>query len=543
MGSSITVIRAIEDKFVPLLQGCRSVIELKPIHAQVLRFGLNQSNFLATKMVDICDINGDIDYAASIFRQVLKPNVFLYNAMVRTYSHNGLFNQAISLYKQMPREKEEPISPDKFTFPFILKACAGLLILDLGKQIHSHICKLGPDQNTYIENALMDMYTKCGSIASAQQVFDEMREKDVVSWNALITGYARLGNMNSATRLFNQMLEKTIVSWTAMITGYTNAGRSADALKIFREMQLTETKPDYISILSILPACAQLGALEAGQWIHSFADKNGLLEKTCICNALIEMYAKCGSIEKANQVFNEMLIRDVISWTIMISGLASHGRAQEAINLYVNMKNEGIKPNSITYLGVLSACVHGGLVVESLKLFESMTKEHCIDPEVEHYGCIVDLYGRSGFLDEALQFVQRMPIKPDATIWGSLLSACRTHGNARIAMVAMERLLELEPKETGNYVLISNIYANEGRWDDVSRVRKLMRRKKLQKTPGCSSIEVNNVVTEFVVGDDSHPELDKMYEMLGVLAHQLKKEEEPSLTELALYEFLEAANA
>lgn len=251
-----------------------------------------------------------------------------------------------------------------------------------------------------------------------------------------------------------------------------------------------------------------------------------MLKKTFLCNALIEMYAKCGSVSHARQLFDEMGERDVISWSTMIGGLAHHGRAQEAVELFEAMENAGnVKPNSVTFLGLLSACAHAGFLAIGLEFFNSMSQTYGLTPGVEHYGCMVDLLGRSGAIDQAIKLINSMPVPPDAAIWGSLLGACKTHGNMEAATIAMEHLLELEPEDTGNYVLLSNIYAAAGKWDGVSGLRKQIRSKKMKKTPGCSLIEVDNVVKEYVAGCSSDPYFDDISAILELLALQLSEDD------------------
>ncbi|GAV78345.1 PPR domain-containing protein/PPR_2 domain-containing protein [Cephalotus follicularis] len=466
-------------------------------------------------MVDCCDKSGDFNYARSLFNQVIEPNVFLYNSTIRAYTHNHMYGLAITAYKQMLRH---PILPDKFTFPYVLKSSAGLIWHSLGKQVHGHLRKFGPKAQEVTENALIDMYVKFNDLLDAQKVFDEMTDRDVISWNNLISGHVRLGQIRKAEALFDEMPFRTIVSWTTMISGYTRSGCHADALDTFRRMQRVGIEPDEISMVSVLPACAQLGALEVGKWIHMYCERNGSLRKTFICNALMEMYSKCGCINDAKQLFDQMSDRDVISWSTMIGGLGNHGRADEAIQLFQQMQRANVEPNGITFLGLFSACVHAGLCNEGLKYFDFMRKDYKIEPEVEHYGCLVDLLGRSGRLSQALDMIQNMPVKPDSKVWGSLLSSCRTHHNLEIAVIAMENLEVLEPEETGNYVLLSNIYADLGKWEGVSRMRQLIRAKSMKKTPGCSLIEVDSVVQEFVSGDNSKPFSKGIFDLLELLA-------------------------
>ncbi|KAJ6354569.1 hypothetical protein OIU77_005221 [Salix suchowensis] len=472
-------------------------------------------------MVDVCDKSEDLGYASLLFNQVKEPNGYLYNAMIRAYTHNEGYTSAILFYKEMLRlkdpERENPIFPNRFTFPFVIKSCSGLVCYNLGKQIHAHLCKFGPKSNITMENALIDMYTKCESLLGAHKVFEGMVERDAISWNSIISGHVGVGQMRKARALFDSMPYRTIVSWTVMISGYTRFGSYADAVDVFRQMQIVGVEPDEISIISVLPACAQLGALEVGKWIHIYCDRNGLLRKTSICNALMEMYSKCGCIGQACQLFDQMCKRDVISWSTMIRGLANHGKAREAIEMFGRMKQANIEPNGITFLGLLSACAHAGFWNEGLAYFDSMSKDYHIEPEVEHYGSLVDILGRAGHLNQALDVIEKMPMKPDSKIWGSLLSSCRTHSNLDIAIIAMEHLEELEPDDTGNYVLLSNIYADLGKWDGVSRMRKLIKSKSMKKTPGSSLIDINNVVQEFVSWDDSKPFSRDIFWLLEVL--------------------------
>ncbi|XAR70901.1 hypothetical protein NMG60_11027939 [Bertholletia excelsa] len=515
--------RGLEDMFGTLLRKRLRMDTLKKIHAHIVKFSLSQSSFLVTKMVDICLHNEETIYASFLFKQLLQPNIFLYNAIIRAYTRSQLYLSTIDVYKQMLRDPqaEDLIFPDEFTFPFVIRSCGGLLRLDLGKQVHGHVLKFGLKSNTVIENSLLNMYIKCEDLGGAHKFFEEMPERDMISWNALITGHFKLGQGRRAKAIFDEMPDKTIVSWTTMISGYTRLGHYTEALDIFWRMQMVGFRPDWISLVAVLPACAQLGALELGKWIHFYAEKSGLLQRTCLGNALIEMYAKCGSMEEARQLFDKMPNKDVISWSTMIGALANHGKAREAIELFKEMERAKVEPNEITFVGILSACAHAGFLDEGLRYFDSLRKEYGIEPTIEHYGCLVDLLGRMGGLDRALKLIKSMPMKPDSKIWGSLLSSCRTHNNLEIAVIAMEKLLELEPEDTGNYVLLSNIYAKLGKWEGVSSMRKLIRSKRMKKTPGCSLIEVNNVVQEFLSGDNSKPFVKDVYQTLELLAlHQ-----------------------
>ncbi|KAJ0972768.1 hypothetical protein J5N97_020727 [Dioscorea zingiberensis] len=517
------VCKQMEDQITPLLRKCTGFRELRKIHARIVVCSLSSSSYLATQIINFCNSGGYVAYAALVFEQVMDPNVFAYNALIRAFAQHHKHSLAIEIYMQMMRERyQRSVFANEFTYPFVLKACGGLVLLDLGKQVHVHVLRSGLVDVPIVLNSVVEVYARCDDLVHAHKVFDEMVERDVVSWNTLISAYVRVGQMKKARTLFDSMPNRTVVSWTALISGYTSIGRCSEAVEAFQQMQLAGFEPDDISIVSVLPACAQLGALEFGKWIHKYANKHGLLNRTFVCNALIEMYAKCGSIDQARQLFDGMKERDVITWSTMIGGLATHGKAYEAVELFLEMETDGtVKPNCITFLGLLSACAHAGLLDEGLKYFDSMLQVYRIAPEVEHYGCLIDILGRSGCIRRALEVIKGMPMPADAAIWGSLLNACRIHGDVDTAVIAMERLLEFEPEDTGNYVLLSNIYAAARRWDGVARMRKLIRSRSMKKTPGCSSIEVNNAVREFAAADVLNPEYGEIARMLELLGSQL----------------------
>ncbi|WOL16051.1 hypothetical protein Cni_G24833 [Canna indica] len=349
MRNPILAVREMEDRLMPILRNCTAFAELKRVHARIVVCALSQSCFLSTQIVSICSANRRLDYAALVFNQIVEPNIFLYNEMIKAHTKSCHFSNAIGLYREMTRHSR--IIADRFTYPFVVKACGGLLALDLGRQFHARVSKSGLESNSIIQNSLIEMYTKCDDLFDAHSLFDEMLERDVISWNMLITAHAKLGQMRKARSLFNTMPSRTVVSWTALISGYTSIGCYSDAIEVFHQMQLEGLEPDDISIVSVLPACAHLGALELGKWIHAFCSKHKLLEKTFICNALIEMYAKCGSIDQAHQLFEDMRERDVISWSTIINGLATHGRAVHAIKLFGSAEPETTISATCTTIG------------------------------------------------------------------------------------------------------------------------------------------------------------------------------------------------
>ncbi|KAJ1263098.1 hypothetical protein BS78_09G158900 [Paspalum vaginatum] len=532
MATPSPLVRQLEDAAIVRLRACATFRDLLRAHGNALRLCLSQSSYVATQIVHLCNAYGHATHAARVFFHVPDPNLHLHNAMIKAYAQNHLHRDAVEVYVRMLRCLPRPPSGglsggDRFTYPFLLKACAGLAAPELGRQVHAHVERSGCEAHTIVQNSLMEMYTQCGDLPLARKVFDGMRDKDAVSWNTLISAHARLGQMRKARALFDSMPGKTVVSWTALVSGYTAAGDFAGAVEAFRLMQMGGLEPDDVSIVAVLPACAQLGALELGRWIHAYCDRHGMLRRVHICNALMEMYAKCGCIDQALQLFRGMPDRDVISWSTAIGGLAAHGRAREAVELFEAMDREGrVAPNGVTFVGLLTACSHAGLLDEGLRYLDRMKRGYGVEPGVEHYGCVVDLLGRSGRIQRAVDTIRGMPVPADAKIWGSLLSACRSHGDVDTAVVAAERLVELEPGDAGNLVMLANVYAAAGRWGDVARARKEMRSQSTRKTPGCSMIEVDNVVREFVAGEDLGPELGGLAAVLDILAAQLADDEE-----------------
>ncbi|KAL6008134.1 hypothetical protein ACLOJK_033640 [Asimina triloba] len=357
----------------------------------------------------------------------------------------------------------------------------------------------------------------------ANQLFEKIEPKSLFVSTLTVSGYSKIGKHEDARLIFDQMHEKDLVSWSAMIAGYAESNHLNEALELFKEMQIYGIRPDQITMLSVISACAHLGALEQAKWIHTFVDKNGFGDILSVNNALIDMYAKCGSLDRARQVFDDMPQRNVISWTSMITALAMHGNGAPALLLFEQMKmTGGVEPNWVTFVGLLYACSHAGLVDEGRRIFISMIKEYNITPKQEHYGCMVDLLGRANLLDEAAKLVEEMPFEPNVVVWGSLLGACRIHGNVELGELSARRLLELDPSHDGAHVLLSNIYAKANRWRDVREVRRLMKNKGITKETGHSWIELNNEMHEFCVGDQKHSRINEINNKLNEIVRELK---------------------
>jgi pentatricopeptide repeat protein len=406
------------------------------------------------------------------------------------------------------------VAPTPVTYITVLSACGKGNDILLGMQVHKCIVESGMLPDLKVENALVDMYAECGKMEAAWELFEGMQAKDMVSWTSVISGFVRLGQVDRAKGLFDRMPEKDTVCWTAMIDGYVQAGRFREALEIFREMQFSKVMADEFTMVSVFTAIAQLGALESGEWARVYMRRHGIKMDIFVGNALIDMYAKCGSIERALDMFKEMHTKDKFSWTAIILGLAVNGHGEEAIDMFYKMLRAFEAPDEVTFVGVLTACTHAGLVEKGRDFFVSMIGTYGIAPNVMHYGCIVDLLGRAGKVKEALETIVKMPMKPNSAIWGTLLAACRVHGNSEIGELAAENLIESDPENSMAYILLSNLYAKSNRWEDVQRLRQVIMEKGIKKEPGCSLIEMNGTIHEFVAGDRSHPMSTEIYSKL-----------------------------
>lgn len=361
---------------------------------------------------------------------------------------------------------------------------------------------------------MVHLYATCGRSAGARKVFDAVPDAKVSAWTALLSGYAKSGELGVARELFDEMPERNLVSWSALIAGYVQSGRPGEALVLFREMLVSRIRPIASVLVSVLVAVAELGALLEGRWVHAYLEREAVEWTPNVRTSLVSMYFKCGDVRSAWQLFDRMMERGVDLWNTMITGVGLNGKGTEALALFDEMVFEGIKPDDMTFIGVLGACSHAGLVDEGMKRFESMSKVHDVSPKVEHYSCMVDLLGKAGLLKEALELIESMPMKANSRVWGSLFGACRAHGNTELGEAVGKVLIELEPKHAGHYVLLANLYASSGRWKEAVEVRERMERRGVELEPGCSSIEVEGVVNEFLVGDQSLPMSGDIYDTL-----------------------------
>ncbi|GMH20041.1 hypothetical protein Nepgr_021882 [Nepenthes gracilis] len=518
----------------PVVKSCSAllVIELgKQIHSLAIHYGFGSNLFVQTAFMDFYAKSGDLDSARIVFDGIsvkdpisynclisaysktgdvsaarrlfdgmTERTVVSWNSMISCYAHNGDHHEAILMFERMQVEK---YCPNEFTLVILLSICAKLGDLEMGLKVKKFIDDTNAFPNMIVATALMEMFVKCGAVDEARQEFDRMNKRDIVTWGAMIAGYAQ-------------------------------NGRPSDALELFECMKHEQIRPNDVTIASVLTACAQLGSAEAGERIGSYIESEGFNSNVYVASALLSMYSRCGNIKKAQQVFDKMLEKDIVSWNSMITGLAFNGYAIDAINLFEQMKETEVKPNDITFVALLTACTHVGLIDLGLEFFDRMLSVHDIVPKVEHYACIVDLFCRCGKLNEAFDFILEMKVEPNVVIWGTLLSACRIHSNVELAEIAVKKLQVLEPENSGNYVLLSNLYANSGRWQDALRVRSLMRDEKVQKTAAYSWIELEDGVHKFLVSDSSHSKSDEICIIVEGLSMQSVSDESDIYVEFCL---------
>lgn len=376
------------------------------------------------------------------------------------------------------------LEPDNFTLPFVLKACSALSALETGREVHELAIKLRWESDVFVGAGLIDMYAKCGCVDDARDVFDRIPVRDAVLWNSMIAAYAQ-------------------------------NGLPGEALCLCREMVVSGFGPTIATLVSVISAAADVAALPRGRELHGFGWRRGFESHDKLKIALVDMYAKSGSLRVARVLFEQLKDRSLISWNAMICGYGMHGHADEALTLFHTMRAEGqILPDHITFVGVLSACNHGGLMEEGKRFFYLMVSNYSIKPTVQHYTCLIDLLGHSGELDEAYKLIQEMSMKPDSGVWGALLNGCKIHRNVELGELALQKLIELEPNDAGNYVLLSNIYAQAGKWEEAAKVRKRMTDRGLKKSIACSWIEIKSKIHAFLVGDLSHPRSEEIYEEL-----------------------------
>ncbi|XP_057436227.1 pentatricopeptide repeat-containing protein At3g02330, mitochondrial [Lotus japonicus] len=464
-----------------LLQGIQ-------LHGLAVKCGLEFNICVANAILDMYGKCGKLMEARVIFDDMERKDAVSWNAIIAAHEQNEAVVKTLSLFVSMLRSTMEP---DDFTYGSVVKACAGQKALNYGMEIHGRIIKSGMGLDWFVGSALVDMYGKCGMLVEAEKIHDRIEEKTIVSWNSIISGFSLQRQGENALRHFSRMLEVGVM-------------------------------PDNFTYATVLDICANLATIELGKQIHALILKLQLQSDVYIASTLVDMYSKCGNMQDSQLMFEKAPKRDYVTWSAMICAYAYHGLGEDAIKLFEEMQLQNVKPNHTIFISVLRACAHMGYVDRGLCYFEEMQSHYGLDPQMEHYSCMVDLLGRSGQVNEALRLIESMPFEADEVIWRTLLSNCKMNGNVEVAEKAANSLLQLDPQDSSAYVLLSNVYANAGIWDEVAKIRSIMKDCKLKKEPGCSWIEVRDEVHAFLVGDKAHPRCEEIYEQTHLLVDEMK---------------------
>lgn len=460
----------------------------RKVHCELVVHGFEANIYVSNSLLVMYAKFGDMDTMRVLFDRMPERDLTSWNTMISGSVKNGISREALVIFQMMRNDR---VIADCTTILGILSACADLAALKQGRAIHAYVIHNDlVDYNVFLMNSLIEMYCSCNSMVEAKRFFDEFRQKDTVSWNSMISGYTRNGDAFESLRLFSRLL-------------------------------IERGFPDQVTLVAVLGACVEVTALQFGLSIHSFISKQGFGTNAMVGTALIDMYSKCGSLACSQFVFEELPDKNLVSWSAMIAAYGLYGRGREAISTFQEMK-ENIIPDEVVFTSVLSACSHAGLVSEGKEIFHSMTKGYNIKPVLAHYSCLIDLLGRAGRLEEAYECIKKMEVEPTSDIWLALLTACRLHHNLQLAEISAQKVIEMNPMEVGSYICLANAYAAEKRWDDVERVRAMVRGKRLKKAPGCSFVEVDKVVHRFLVGDKSHQQTVEIYAKLKEFSQQLK---------------------
>lgn len=431
-----------------------------------------------------------VDSVRKVFDLMPKRDIVSWNTVIAGNAQNGMYEEALAMVKDMGNAN---LKPDSFTLSSVLPVFAEYVDVIKGKEIHGYAIRHGFDADVFVGSSLIDMYANCNRIKDSLRVFNLLPKRDAISWNSIIAGCVQ-----------NSMFDEGLI--------------------FFRQMLMGKIKPVPVSFSSTIPACAHLTTLHLGKQLHGYIIRGGFEDNVFVASSLVDMYAKCGNIRIARWIFDKMEQHDMVSWTAMIMGYALHGHAPDAFSSFEQMEGEAVKPNYVSFMAVLTACSHAGLVDKAWKYFNSMTKKYDIAPGIEHYAAVADVLGRAGRLEEAYQFISSMHIEPTGSVWLTLLAACRVHKNVELAEKVADKIFTVDPENMGAYVLLSNVYSAAKRWKDAVKVRTCMRDKGLKKKPACSWVEVKNKVHAFVAEDKSHPDYDRIIEALDVISEQMERE-------------------
>ncbi|XP_020091644.1 pentatricopeptide repeat-containing protein DOT4, chloroplastic-like [Ananas comosus] len=506
-----------------------NLIDAKEMHEEVVKLGFGSDLLLGNALVDMYGKCGFSEGAKGVFDVLQEKDVISWTSLIAAYANCRLSREGLHVLHEMILSGTRPNS---VTLSTVLPMCSKLQLLDLGRAIHCFAIRNRLEDDIFVSSGLVDMYASCLSTCQARIVFNSIREKDVVSCIVILSAYFSAGECEEALELFSWMkfhrIPMNSASWNCMISGLVQNGKTEKAFEVFAEMFDSGFRPNKVTMACILPACINLENLRGGKEIHGYVIRHWFTEDTMVVTSIVFMYAKCGDLDKSRVVFDKMTRKDTVAWNTMIIANSMHGCGSEALSIFSQMIETGVRPNSQTFTGVLSACSHSQLVDEGRWVFNSMKIDHDFEPDAEHYACMVDVLSRAGYLYEAYELIQSMPMEPTASAWGALLAACRVHKNVELGKVAAEHLFEIEPENAGNYVLLSNMLVTAKLWDDASKIRVLMRDKLrergITKVPGCSWIQIGRKVYTFVKGDKRNGQSDEIYGFLKEIAEKMRLE-------------------
>ncbi|GAB2218813.1 hypothetical protein Drorol1_Dr00002045 [Drosera rotundifolia] len=503
-----------------LVRACGCVFEAKMVHCFAIVNGFVGFVYVGNSLMKFYMVEGEVGIARKVFDRMPERDPVAFNIMIVEYAKRGCVVEAVEVFLRMV---ESGVESDEFTMLGLLVCCGQSGPVRIGKLVHGWIVRRSSvlESNLILGNALLDMYVKCKELGLARRVFDLMKERNAISWNTIIAGCAKVGELELASNFLYEMPKRDLVSWNSLVAGYAQQGDCSTIKRLLKEMMAENIKPDEWTTVNLMSAAAESGEFHLGISVHGWLVRMQKTVDVFLTSALIEMYSKCGKIQKAFRIFREATRKDVALWTAMISGFAFHGHGHRALDLFIEMQNSTM-PNHVTLVAVLSACSHSGLVHEGLEIFDSMKEKYDIEPRMEHYGCLVDLLVRSGRLKHAMKIIENMPMKPGRSIWGSVLGACNgDESTVEIAKLASSELLKLEPEKEGGYVLLSNIYASCGKWAHSDEVREAMETQGVKKTAGSSSLVVDGVKHDFWAADTRHQRWPDVQSVLFHLQSQM----------------------
>ncbi|GAV78583.1 PPR domain-containing protein/PPR_2 domain-containing protein [Cephalotus follicularis] len=467
-----------------MLLHCKSAQYIQKIHAQIVTGGYEQNPYVAAKLIgkytECCGGDSKMEDARKVFDNLFDRDVFSWNMIIQGYANLGPYSEAVNIYNQM---RFCGATANRYTFPFVMKACGAMRDGKKGQLIHGHLVKCGFDTDLFVANALVAFYARCQEIDSSRRVFDKICHRDIVSWNSLISGYTVNGYANEAIEFFRAML---------------------------RDFSCA---PDNATFVGILPACAEAAAIQVAFWIHSYIIKSGMEVNAALSSGLISVYANCGHINMGRDVFDRAFDKNIAVWNAIIRCYGMHGFVDEALRLFSQLVEVGLRPDGVIFVALLSACSHAGKVMKGWEIFEKM-ENYGVKKTSEHYACMIDILGRAGRIDEALEFIKKMPLQAGKDAYGALLGACRIHNNINVAEEVAEKLFVLDPDNAGRYIIMAKMYEDAGRREDAARLRKALRQNNIRKPFGYSSIQVDSIQHTFRVNDEYHPLKEKIFDTL-----------------------------